>query len=61
MLYIVIHLKFSLCAINLVQQFDSESKTSKSIAHFNSHYCEVIFLLLTGPIDFLQNAIEGAL
>lgn len=61
MLYIVIHLKLSLCAINLVQQFNSESKTSESIVQFNSHYCEVIFLLLTDPIESLQNSVEGAL
>lgn len=54
MLYTVIHLKLSLCAINLVQQFNSESKTSKSIVQFNSHYCEVIFLLLTVSIDSVK-------
>lgn len=51
MLYTAIHLKLSLCAINLVQQFNSKSKTSKSKVQFNNHGPEVISLLLTVPID----------
>lgn len=49
MLYIVIHLKLSLCAINLVQQFNSESKTSKSIVQPSLLLSN--FVLLTVPID----------
>jgi len=51
MLYKAIHLNLLLPAINLVQQFNSKSKTSESKVQFNHHASEVISVLLTVPID----------
>lgn len=51
MLYKAIHLNLLLRAINLVQQFNSKSKTSESKVQFSDRASEVISVLLTVPID----------